>query len=77
MNPDWIAIGFRQEELQRRIKRQKQLINEIALQNERLTDFDIKVDSRAKQLLQEQVLENEKAIQPSYWKRLWAAICGK
>jgi hypothetical protein len=77
MMQDEIASAFRAQELQRRAGRKQRLMNELALDNEQLTEQDRAADLEAKRRLKESALRLEKEISPSYWKRLWAALLGR
>lgn len=73
-----LAVQMRKAELQRRVARQNALVkNHVALMNEDLSEVDARVNTEAIKQLQTDTLALEKAFQPSYWKRLWAALRGK
>jgi len=72
-----IKVGFRKQEIGRRLARMKILLNHVKLGQERLSPEDEKICRKAEQELQLQQLALEKSITPGYWKRLFAAVCGR
>ena len=72
-----LARTFRAQELQRRQARRKCLANEIALECENLSPAEEAADIAAKELMKQSFLRQDKAIRPSYWRRLWAALLNK
>jgi len=73
-----LAEIMRVQELRRRaLRRSKLLANEAALAEEIVPPEVQAMDQRHSQIIQQQQLAYEKALTPSYWRRLWNALLNR
>lgn len=77
MEQNEIAKAFRKLELQQREARRKIMLNYAKLEPEVLTPTEQAIHSEVIKELQEASLKFEKEVHPSYWRRLWRALCNR
>jgi hypothetical protein len=79
MDEKQLRMAFRLQELQRRSARRQILLNELELSAEPLSSDAQEAHKMAVKALckAEQAYRKEISAEVGYWRRLWAAVCGR